>query len=151
MLSINQKSIEDTIKTSLIFKMTMILSLFYLSYLCFSLISRLLQTILFMVMIHFMFILLLITKSPLILWHMRRVQPSYLETNGKDATLPKTLGNHPYINVKRPDYFYDYIKNIGKFRLLLLSNEFMKLSSSYPSRFPKVLSSIVRSWEWEGM
>jgi hypothetical protein len=50
------------------------------------------------------------------------------------------------INVKRMDCFDDYIiKNSDKFRLLLLSNEYKKLSSSYSSRFPRVLSSIVRS------
>ena len=51
----------------------------------------------------------------------------------------------PYINVKRTDCFDDYIKNSYKFRLLLISNEYKKLSSSYSSRFPRVLSSIVQS------
>ena len=51
----------------------------------------------------------------------------------------------PYINVKRTDCFNDYIKSSDKFRLLLLSNEYKKLSSSYSSRFPRVLSSIVQS------
>jgi hypothetical protein len=51
----------------------------------------------------------------------------------------------PYIHVKRTDCFDDYIRNNVKFRLLLLSNEYKKLSSAYSSRFPRVLSSIVKS------
>ena len=48
----------------------------------------------------------------------------------------------PYINVKRTDRFDDYIKNSDEFRLLLLSNEYKKLSCSYSLRFPRVISSI---------
>jgi hypothetical protein len=42
----------------------------------------------------------------------------------------------PYINVKRTHCLNDYIINSDKFRLLLLSNEYKKLSSSYYSQFP---------------
>ena len=43
----------------------------------------------------------------------------------------------PYVNVKRTDCFEEYYKKSGKFRLLILSNEYKKLSSTYASRFPK--------------
>ena len=43
----------------------------------------------------------------------------------------------PYVNVKRTDCFEEYYKKSDKFRLLILSNEYRKLSSSYASRFPK--------------
>ena len=43
----------------------------------------------------------------------------------------------PYVNVKRTDCFEKYYKKSDKFRLLILSNEYKKLSSSYASRFPK--------------
>ena len=43
----------------------------------------------------------------------------------------------PYVNVKRTDCFEEYYKNSDKFRLLILSNAYKKLSSSYSSRFPK--------------
>ena len=42
----------------------------------------------------------------------------------------------PYVNVKRADCFYDYIKHSDKFRLLVLSSEYKKLGNSYSSRFP---------------
>jgi hypothetical protein len=43
----------------------------------------------------------------------------------------------PYVNVKRTDCFEEYYKKNNKFRLLILSNEYKKLISSYASRFPK--------------
>ncbi len=43
----------------------------------------------------------------------------------------------PYVNIKRTDYFEEYYKKSDTFRLLILSNEYKKLSSSYASRFPK--------------
>jgi hypothetical protein len=43
----------------------------------------------------------------------------------------------PYVNVKRTDCFEEYYKKSDKFRLLILSNEYKKLSSTYASRFPK--------------
>jgi hypothetical protein len=43
----------------------------------------------------------------------------------------------PYVNVKRTDCLYDYIKNSDKFRLLILSSEYKKLGNSYSSRFPR--------------
>jgi hypothetical protein len=49
----------------------------------------------------------------------------------------------PYMNVKRTDYFDDYIKSSDKLRLLLLSCEYKKPSSTYSKRLPRVLSSIV--------
>ena len=51
----------------------------------------------------------------------------------------------PYINVKRTDYINDYLKTSDKFRLLLLSDEYKRLSSSYPSRFPRTLRAIINS------
>ncbi len=57
----------------------------------------------------------------------------------------------PYVNVKRTDCFDDYIKKSDKFRLLLLSSEYKKLSSSYSSRFPRNFGPVVNSWEPEGM
>ena len=51
----------------------------------------------------------------------------------------------PYINVKRTDCFDDYLKTSDKFRLLLLSDEYNKLSISYPSRFPRTLRAIINS------
>jgi len=51
----------------------------------------------------------------------------------------------PYVNVKRTDCFDDYIKKSDKFRLLLLSNEYKKLSSSYSSRFPRNFGPVVNS------
>ncbi len=43
----------------------------------------------------------------------------------------------PYVNAKRTDCFEEYYKKSDKFRLLILSNEYKKSSSSYASRFPK--------------
>jgi hypothetical protein len=43
----------------------------------------------------------------------------------------------PYVNVKRTDCLYDYIKNSDKFRLCILSSEYKKLGNSYSSRFPR--------------
>ena len=43
----------------------------------------------------------------------------------------------PYVNVKRTDCLYDYIKSSDKFRLLILSSEYKKLGNSYSSRFPR--------------
>jgi hypothetical protein len=43
----------------------------------------------------------------------------------------------PYVNVKRTDCLYDYIKKSDKFRLLILSSEYKKLGNSYSSRFPR--------------
>ncbi len=51
----------------------------------------------------------------------------------------------PYVNVKRTDWFGDYIKTSDKIRLFILPNEYKQLSSSYPSRFPRVLNSIASS------
>jgi hypothetical protein len=51
----------------------------------------------------------------------------------------------PYVNVKRTDCFNDYIKKSDKFRLLLLSSEYKKLSSSYSSRFPRNFGPVVNS------
>jgi hypothetical protein len=51
----------------------------------------------------------------------------------------------PYINVKRTDCFDDYLKTSDKFCLLLLSDEYKRLSSSYPSRFPRTLRAIINS------
>ena len=51
----------------------------------------------------------------------------------------------PYIHVERTDCFDDYLKTSDKFRLLLLSDEYKKLSSSYPSRFPRTLRVIINS------
>jgi len=102
------------------------------------------QTILSMVMILFMFTLLLIIKSLLIPKLMRKAKPSYFKVKweGYDSSEDSW---ELYINVNRTDCFDDYIRNSDKFRLLLLSNECKKLSSSYSSRFPLVLSSIIRS------
>ena len=44
----------------------------------------------------------------------------------------------PYVNVKRTDCFEEYYKKSDIFRLLILSNKYKKLSSSYASRFPKI-------------
>ena len=60
----------------------------------------LLLMILFMVTILVSFTQLLITELPHTLLLTRKVQPYYLKTNGKDMTLPKTLGNLIYVNVK---------------------------------------------------
>ena len=43
----------------------------------------------------------------------------------------------PYLNVKRADCFEENYQKSDKFRLLILLNEYKKLSSSYASRFPK--------------
>jgi hypothetical protein len=51
----------------------------------------------------------------------------------------------PYENVKRTDCFDDYYKHSDKIRLLIRSNEYKKLSSSYSSRFPKVFGPVVSS------
>jgi hypothetical protein len=51
----------------------------------------------------------------------------------------------PYVNVKRTGCFIDYLKSSDKFRLLLLSNEYKKLSPSYSSRFPRNFGPIVNS------
>ena len=45
----------------------------------------------------------------------------------------------PYVNVKRTGEFDDYLRDNEKFRLLLTSDEYKKLSNSYSHRFPKVL------------
>ena len=57
----------------------------------------------------------------------------------------------PYINLRRTDSFIDYLNKNDKFRLLIMSNEFKKLSSSYPSRFPSSLRSGISSLERVGM
>jgi hypothetical protein len=51
----------------------------------------------------------------------------------------------PYVNVKRTDCFDDYYKHSNKFRLLLQSNEYKKLGSSYSSQFPKVFGPVLSS------
>ena len=51
----------------------------------------------------------------------------------------------PYVNLKRTDEFQDYLKSSDKFRLLLMSDEFRKLSNSYSSRFPRVLRTSITS------
>ncbi len=50
-----------------------------------------------------------------------------------------------YVNVKRTDCFGDYIKHRDRFRVLILSDEHKKSSPSYPSRFPRVLTSVSSS------
>ena len=47
----------------------------------------------------------------------------------------------PYINLRRTDSFIECLNKNDKFRLLIMLNEFKKLSSSYPSRFPSSLRS----------
>ena len=49
----------------------------------------------------------------------------------------------PYISIKRTDAFEEYLKTSDKFRLLLLSSEYLKLSNAYPSRFPRALHKSV--------
>ena len=51
----------------------------------------------------------------------------------------------PYIGIKRTDAFDEYLKLSDKFRLLLLSSEYLKLSNAYPSRFPRALHKSVFS------
>ena len=51
----------------------------------------------------------------------------------------------PYVHFKRTDCFDDYYKHSDKFRLLILSKEYKKLSSSYSSRFPRVFGSVIGS------
>ncbi len=106
------------------------------------------QTILSMVMILFMFTPLLIIKSLLALKLMSKALLSYLKVKWKGYDFSEDSWE-PYINVTRTDCFDDYVRNNDKFRLLLLSNKYKKLNSSYSSRFPRVLSSIVRSLERE--
>jgi hypothetical protein len=43
----------------------------------------------------------------------------------------------PYVNVKRADYLYEYIKHSDKFQLFMLSSEYKKLGNSYSLRFPR--------------
>ncbi len=88
---------------------------------------------------------LLVIKSLLTLKLMPKAQLSYLKVKWEGYDFSEDSWD-PYIHVKRTDCFNDYIiRNSDKFRLLLLSNEYKKINSSYSSRFPRLLSFIVRS------
>jgi len=79
----------------------------------------------------FMFTPLLIIKSLLTLKLMPKAQLSYLKVKWEGYDFSEDSWD-PYIHVKRTDCFNDYIiRNSDKFRLLLLSNEYKKLSSYY--------------------
>ena len=66
---------------------------------------------LFLVTILFSFTQLLITKLPHTLLLMRKVLPFYSRSNGKDMTLPKTLGN-PMLMLNKPIVCMTILKKV---------------------------------------